>query len=89
MTGLGLLGGALLPVQGELFLESKATLFFAEIVLAYLLFVDAPSVEIALLDDLSSLLDLLLWLAFGFASIVLLSETYDFGGRRSSSLSWP
>jgi len=45
MTALGLLGGALLPVQGELFLESKATLFFAEIVLAYLLFVDALEVR--------------------------------------------
>ena len=45
MTGLGLLAGALLPIQGELFLESKATLFFAEIVLAYLLFVDALEVR--------------------------------------------
>lgn len=33
--------------------------------------------EITLLEDLSWLLNLLLWLAFGFASIILLSETYD------------
>ncbi len=45
MTGLGLLGGALLPIPAEVFLESKATLFFAEIVLAYLLFVDALEVR--------------------------------------------
>lgn len=45
MTALGLLAGALLPGQGELFLDSKATLFFAEIVLAYLLFVDALEVR--------------------------------------------
>lgn len=45
MTGLGLVAGALLPTQNLLFMESKATLFFAEIVLAFLLFVDALDVR--------------------------------------------
>jgi NhaP-type Na+/H+ or K+/H+ antiporter len=33
--------------------------------------------ELALLEDVSWLANLLLWLAFGFAAIALLSETYD------------
>lgn len=45
MTGLGLIAGAVLPSQGTLFMESKATLFLAEIVLAFLLFVDALDVR--------------------------------------------
>lgn len=45
MTGLGLIAGAVLPTQGILFMESKATLFLAEIVLAFLLFVDALDVR--------------------------------------------
>ncbi len=33
--------------------------------------------ELTLLEDVSWLTNLLLWLAFGFAAVVLLSETYD------------
>lgn len=45
MTVLGVIGGLLLPDQSPLFMDSKDTLLFAEIVLAYLLFVDALEVR--------------------------------------------
>ncbi|WP_439902578.1 cation:proton antiporter domain-containing protein [Microbacterium azadirachtae] len=45
MTALGALAGALLPPQEPLFMESKTTLFLAELVLAFLLFVDALDVR--------------------------------------------
>ncbi|MGR6742910.1 cation:proton antiporter domain-containing protein [Microbacterium sp. F1-18] len=45
MTAIGLVAGALLPTQNLLFMESKVTLVLAEIVLAYLLFVDALDVR--------------------------------------------
>jgi NhaP-type Na+/H+ or K+/H+ antiporter len=45
MTAIGLVAGALLPTQNLLFMESKVTLVLAEVVLAYLLFVDALDVR--------------------------------------------
>lgn len=41
MTALGILGGVVLPQQEELFMDSKGTLLVAEVILAFLLFVDA------------------------------------------------
>lgn len=41
MTALGVIGGVLLPTQEALFMRSKPTLLAAEIILAFLLFVDA------------------------------------------------
>lgn len=45
MTGIGLIVGGLMPANDALFMESKTTLFLAEIILAFLLFVDALDVR--------------------------------------------
>lgn len=72
MTAIGLLCGALLPTQNELFLESKATLLFAEIVLAYLLFVDALEVRGSLRSHFTGVPARLLGIALPLSLIFVL-----------------
>jgi len=45
MTALGVVGGLLLPREESLFMDSKPTLLTAEVILAFLLFVDAVDIR--------------------------------------------